>query len=365
MNAVHNEREALIRASPHEITRYDGSEVARRNKQSRKLRIGYPLLLSLLFVILAGILIVGSYLNNLGQFVDYEIDGVTGVYPGLNGLHGRLLASFRLHTNRSWLLRQSNRWSLHIAEARGFLLSPDDLTREAAVGIAEPFDLPAGDRHVLQSLALPGVVKVIDAGLAARLGHAMFFADEPLVVPVRIEAKVGGILPFNIPFSRIVQVDVRQHQSSIPRITIDQLQMSDKKMEGIRASAVAHSSRSPVALNMTIPALSWDILVPGCTKHQRTSLTIVTNEELTLRCRKGQSLNAAVHASVQNLGKRVQETCDETGRSPLDSLLQEDAIVYIRGANSQPESTRADWIVVKGAFAMLSCRCECLVLIRS
>ena len=108
------------------------------------------------------------------------------------------------------------------------------------------------------------------------------------------------------------------------------------------------SAKNDFPVAFTVPPLAFDILVKGCAPEE--SLILLANATTrSIDVNPHAQVNARAGGVVRHLSDTLINTCPESEKSPLDSLLSnymdgKDTVVYVRGATS-PSSETPDWIV--------------------
>lgn len=100
----------------------------------------------------------------------------------------------------------------------------------------------------------------------------------------------------------------------------------------------------PVELN--IPELAFDILVPGCNDDQYIIIADAVTSEVHVQPRS--DVEVDVHGLIRELPDSLTRACPHSNSSPLDSLLKqymqgEPATLFVRGS-SQPDGSTPRWI---------------------
>ncbi|KAK6067094.1 hypothetical protein SCUP234_11810 [Seiridium cupressi] len=136
---------------------------------------------------------------------------------------------------------------------------------------------------------------------------------------------------------------------SMPAYNITRLNVKDVPSPGDRKSMVAEVSLSayneyPVELN--VPELGFDILVPGCNDDQNIIIADAVTNEIHVKPRTDVELD--VHGLIRELPESLTRACPNTNSSPLDLLLKqymngEPATLFVRGS-SQPDGSTPRWI---------------------
>lgn len=100
-------------------------------------------------------------------------------------------------------------------------------------------------------------------------------------------------------------------------------------------------------VKFTVPSLSFDTLVQGCSPDQPyLRLADAITEEIQVQPKK--NVEVQVAGFLQKLPATVLATCPQTQKSPLDALLGEyirgdDTTIYVRGSSS-PSGNTPDWV---------------------
>lgn len=137
---------------------------------------------------------------------------------------------------------------------------------------------------------------------------------------------------------------------SMPDYSIEKLNFHDAADgSGIAGMAadVALRVANDYPIDLTIPPLSFDILIPGCRQND-PFLPLGTAETPALHVRPKEPLELNVTGLVHQLPDPLTQDCPHTKSSPLDQLLAtyihgNDTTVYIRGSKATPDNT-PDWL---------------------
>lgn len=345
MEADHHtadERSALLGAERQSST----NAPSRSSKRRRRISIWAPVLLTLLFALVACIFVVPTYLAGLAQLVDYDIDGVSGVYPALDGIHGTLQANYRVQAEKSWLMRRIlARAPFQLTEVQADVLWPEDRETKVAKLVAEPFTIQPGQKHYAQDLTIVGIGHVLDTVKAAKLSRALWAGDGPDVVPLRVVARIGGMLPFTFKVHMLLDVRIAR-QLEVPQPTIRLLTVEERS-EGGFAVGLELEARAPLSVSSSLPATAWEVYIDGCdaVRHDKASLAELTVAPTTVHCRKDELCAVVSNVTMGRLATTAQRRCS-SGSSPLEifarnALGEKSSHVYIGGAKKQ--EAMPDW----------------------
>lgn len=135
----------------------------------------------------------------------------------------------------------------------------------------------------------------------------------------------------------------------MPAYNITKLTVKDVPSPGDKTSMVAEVALSawnqyPVELN--IPELAFDILVPGCDEDQSIVVADAVTSEIHVKPLT--YVEAKVHGLIRELPDSLTRVCPNTNSSPLDLLLNqymhgEPATLFVRGS-SHPDGSTPRWI---------------------
>ncbi|KAH6656326.1 hypothetical protein BKA67DRAFT_512212 [Truncatella angustata] len=136
---------------------------------------------------------------------------------------------------------------------------------------------------------------------------------------------------------------------TMPAYNITRLNVKDVPAPGGKKSMIADVSLSayneyPVELN--VPELAFEILVPGCEEDQSIVVADAVTSEIHMKPRTDVEVNA--HGLVRELPDSLTRACPNSNSSPLDLLLKdymhgEPATLYVRGS-SRPDGSTPRWI---------------------
>ena len=113
------------------------------------------------------------------------------------------------------------------------------------------------------------------------------------------------------------------------------------------AADVSLALTNEYPFKFTIPPLSFDILVQGCSPDQPyLRFADAVTEEIQVEPKK--HVEVQVGGFVQKLPETLLATCPQTQKSPLDALLGDyirgdETTVYVRGSSS-PSGNTPDWV---------------------
>ncbi|KAI1863988.1 uncharacterized protein JN550_009267 [Neoarthrinium moseri] len=159
----------------------------------------------------------------------------------------------------------------------------------------------------------------------------------------------SGLIPLgthNIAESLVFEAD---KIPSMPAYNITRLNVKDVPAPGDKKSMMAEVSLSafneyPVELN--IPELAFEILVPGCNDETYIVVADAVTSEVLVKPRA--DVDVDVHGLINELPESLTRACPNTNSSPLDLLLKqymhgEPATLYVRGS-SIPDGNTPRWI---------------------
>jgi hypothetical protein len=141
-----------------------------------------------------------------------------------------------------------------------------------------------------------------------------------------------------------------QDLPNFPEFNITKLNFHESKRSGQRQSMVADVSVTFLncyAVNLTVPPLAFDILVPNCAPGDACILVAdATTGLVDIEPKK--PVSVGINGLIRQLPDALTTACPGTKTSPLDILVAKyiqglENTIYIRGANSPSDST-PKWI---------------------
>ena len=113
------------------------------------------------------------------------------------------------------------------------------------------------------------------------------------------------------------------------------------------AADVSLALTNEYPVQFTVPSLSFDVLVQGCSPDRPyLRLADAITEEIQVQPKK--DVEVQVGGFIKKLPETLLATCPQTQKSPLDALLGEyirgdDTTIYVRGSSS-PSGNTPDWV---------------------
>lgn len=135
----------------------------------------------------------------------------------------------------------------------------------------------------------------------------------------------------------------------MPAYNITRLNVKDVPASGNQSAMAAEVSLEAYnshPVELTIPELSFEILVPGCTKDPNIVVADAMTSAVHVTPRADVEVN--VHGLIHKLPESLTRACPDTGSSPLDALLSQymngyPATLFVRGS-SRPSANTPTWI---------------------
>ncbi|KAI8630722.1 hypothetical protein F5Y19DRAFT_473839 [Xylariaceae sp. FL1651] len=134
---------------------------------------------------------------------------------------------------------------------------------------------------------------------------------------------------------------------AIPKYNITRFNVEDGPLKGSMLADVSLSAFNEYPVQLDIPELAFEILVPGCAT---TDPFIVMAEASTssLRVEPLSDVTVNVYGVIQELSDSLTRACPHSNSSPLDMLLKqymhgEPATLFVRGS-SRPDGDTPKWI---------------------
>jgi hypothetical protein len=136
---------------------------------------------------------------------------------------------------------------------------------------------------------------------------------------------------------------------AMPAYNITRLNVKDFPCPGNETSMVAEVSinaYNSYPVELTIPELAFEILVPGCNNDPYIIIADAVTSEVHLKPHT--TVEANVHGVIHKLPDSLTRNCPDTGSSPLDLLLSQymhgdPATLFVRGS-SVPDGSTPRWI---------------------
>lgn len=148
-------------------------------------------------------------------------------------------------------------------------------------------------------------------------------------------------------------LDAANKLPSVPEYNITRLNFHQTPIPGeekeAMAAEVSISAFNSYPVSLQIPALAFQILVPGC--HQLDPYILVAAAVTSpVDVRPHAEVVADVHGIIRELPESLTRACPDSTSSPLDILLKEyldgkKATIFVRGQEEQqPDSNTPGWL---------------------
>lgn len=211
-------------------------------------------------------------------------------------------------------------------------------------------DLEAGDIRGIHAVAIDWI--------EGRLGRLSVKGKAAISLKSGLIALGTQLLTHNVIFEGIVWLPsssnvlanpyAEKDFPALPEVSILKLNVHDAKTGAMAADILAAAwIDSPVEL--TVPALGFDVLVPNCSPGD--PYILVANAKTSqMHVQPGMEPTAAgVEALIKQLPNELTSTCPGKDDSPLDILVSSfmqglETTIYIRGSDAPSPDTPA-WIV--------------------
>ncbi|KAI6089003.1 hypothetical protein F4821DRAFT_232723 [Hypoxylon rubiginosum] len=134
---------------------------------------------------------------------------------------------------------------------------------------------------------------------------------------------------------------------AIPQYNITRFNVEDGPMEGSMLADVSLSAFNEYPVELDIPELAFDILVPGCAISDPSILVAeAVTKEVHIKPRS--DVEAEVKAVIRELPESLTTACPDSTSSPLDNLLRQymhgdPATFFVRGSR-HPDGDTPKWI---------------------
>ncbi|KAJ2995253.1 hypothetical protein NUW58_g1326 [Xylaria curta] len=236
-----------------------------------------------------------------------SIDSIT-----FDGVRARIQANFKLDGSRvkNDNVRRIGRASTWVANQLG--------SEKAEIDVY----VPDYNDILLGSAVIPPLVISLRDGTTTQLD---FIAD---VRPGNVEG-----MPNNIP--------------AIPKYNITRFNVKDGPFKGSMLADVSLSAINEYPVQLDIPELAFEIMVPGCADKDPF---IIVAEASTgeIHVKPLSDISADVYGVIHELPDSLTRACPDSSSSPLDMFLRqymhgEPATLFIRGS-SRPDGSTPKWI---------------------
>ncbi|KAI1765820.1 hypothetical protein GGR53DRAFT_488432 [Hypoxylon sp. FL1150] len=134
---------------------------------------------------------------------------------------------------------------------------------------------------------------------------------------------------------------------AIPQYNITRFNVEDGPMEGSMLADVSLSAFNEYPVELDVPELAFDILVPGCAISDQSILVAeAVTKEVHMKPRS--DVEAEVKAVIRELPESLTTACPDSTSSPLDNLLRQymhgdPATFFVRGSH-HPDGDTPKWI---------------------
>ncbi|KAI1411691.1 hypothetical protein F5Y13DRAFT_164840 [Hypoxylon sp. FL1857] len=133
---------------------------------------------------------------------------------------------------------------------------------------------------------------------------------------------------------------------AIPQYNITRFNVEDGPMNGSMLADVSLSAFNEYPVELDIPELAFDILVPGCAVSDSILVAEAATSEVHVHPRA--DVEADVKAVIRELPDSLTRVCPDSTSSPLDNLLRqymhgEPATFFVRGSRN-PDGDTPKWI---------------------
>ncbi len=132
----------------------------------------------------------------------------------------------------------------------------------------------------------------------------------------------------------------------MPKYNISRLYVEDGPVNGSMVADLALSVFNTYPVQLDIPKLAFDILVPGCDSEDFILVADAITSEVHVEPQS--EVDVDVKGVIRELSKSLTSACPHSGTSPLDMLLKsfmngEPAKLFVRGS-SHPDIDTPRWI---------------------
>ncbi|KAK6825095.1 hypothetical protein PG987_012589 [Apiospora arundinis] len=171
---------------------------------------------------------------------------------------------------------------------------------------------------------------------------------------VRLQGKAdlalkSGLLPLGTHSVAESLVFEAKKIPAMPQYNITRLNVKDVPGPGDKQSMLAEVSivaRNEYPLELDVPELAFEILVPGCDTDDLIVIADAVTSEIFVKPRS--SVQADVHGIIRELPDSLTRDCPDSKSSPLDIILKqymqgEPATLYVRGS-SHPDGSTPRWV---------------------
>ncbi|KAI0831608.1 hypothetical protein F5Y06DRAFT_281418 [Hypoxylon sp. FL0890] len=133
---------------------------------------------------------------------------------------------------------------------------------------------------------------------------------------------------------------------AMPKYNITRFNVEDGPMNGTMLADVSLTAFNEYPVELDIPELAFDILVPGCVMADSILVAEAATSEVHVYPRA--DVEADVKAVIRELPESLTRICPDSTSSPLDNLLRqymhgEPATFFVRGSRN-PDGDTPKWI---------------------
>ncbi|KAH8677494.1 hypothetical protein BX600DRAFT_129762 [Xylariales sp. PMI_506] len=282
-----------------------------------------------------------------------SIDSITS-----DGVKARVQAIFRLDSSRvanehvrrvgqatTWIARQ-----LGSEQTSVTVVLPDKGNTLLGTAVIPPvvLNLRDGDTTYLDFIAnvvpgdVDGIREIANEWLLGQLDSLRLKGVGDLTLH-------SGLLPLGthtVAESFVFEAD---KIPTVPQYNITRLTVEDVPAPGNRTSMVADvsiSAYNEFPVELKIPELAFEILVPGCANDPRIIVADAVTSEVLVKPHADVLVD--VHGLIRELPETLTHACPNTNSSPLDLLLEQymhgdPATMFVRGS-SNPDGSTPKWI---------------------
>ncbi|KAI2473400.1 hypothetical protein F4781DRAFT_380223 [Annulohypoxylon bovei var. microspora] len=134
---------------------------------------------------------------------------------------------------------------------------------------------------------------------------------------------------------------------AMPKYNITRFNVEDGPMNGSMLADVSLTALNEYPVELDIPELAFDILVPGCAISDQ-SILVAQAATSEVHIYPHSEVEADVKAVIRELPDTLTQVCPDSTSSPLDNLLQqymhgEPATFFVRGSR-HPDGDTPKWI---------------------
>lgn len=132
----------------------------------------------------------------------------------------------------------------------------------------------------------------------------------------------------------------------MPKYNIGRLNVEDGPVNDSMVADVALSAFNTYPIQLDIPKLAFDILVPGCDSDDLILMADAVTSEVHVEPQS--EVDVDVKGVIRELSESLTNDCPDSSSSPLDMLLKsfmhgEPATLFVRGS-SHPDSDTPQWL---------------------